>query len=63
MSGSENPEDWKGLRIEIFFDPTIPFGQEIKGGLAIRPAAKAKKKPHRPVKIEEPESDDDDIPY
>jgi hypothetical protein len=39
MAHSDNPADWVGLRIEIFFLPTVKFGKETVGGLRVRPAS------------------------
>jgi len=64
ITGSENPADWRGVTIKIFFDPSIKFGSETKGGMGIRPATKTRKKAHRPVKSQEAKSDDEEeIPY
>jgi hypothetical protein len=38
MAHSDNPVKWGGLRIEIFDDPTVMYGSEVKGGLRVRPA-------------------------
>jgi hypothetical protein len=35
----DNPKHWVGLRIEIFADPNVMFGNERVGGLRLRPAA------------------------
>ena len=29
-------EDWKGRKIQIYYDPTVKFGREVVGGLRIR---------------------------
>lgn len=30
-------DDWKGRKIQIYYDPTVKFGRETVGGLRIRP--------------------------
>ncbi len=37
-------EDWKGRKIQIFYDPTVKFGREVVGGLRIRDFVPAQQK-------------------
>lgn len=34
-------EDWKGRKIQIYYDPTVKFGRDTVGGLRIRPVIPA----------------------
>lgn len=35
LSGSNYVEDWAGLRIELYFDPTVRFGKDVTGGIRV----------------------------
>ena len=37
-------EDWKGRKIQIYYDPTVKFGRETVGGLRIRSFVPAQQK-------------------
>lgn len=57
MSGSQDTEDFIGLRIEIYVDPDVRYGGKRVGGIKLRPA---------PLKRAPKGSDiefDDSIPY
>jgi hypothetical protein len=34
-------EDWRGRKIQIYYDPTVKFGRDTVGGLRIRPIVPA----------------------
>jgi hypothetical protein len=34
--GSKFYDDWPGTEIEMYDDPTVPFGGEVKGGIRVR---------------------------
>ena len=36
ITGSDNTDDWLGVTIVLYADPTVMYGGEIKGGLRIR---------------------------
>jgi hypothetical protein len=56
-----NPDDWIGKQIVLYKNDTVMFGHTRTGGIRVRAP---RKKPHRPVKIEEATSEDDEeIPY
>lgn len=37
-------EDWRGRKIQIFYDPTVKFGRDVVGGLRIRDFVPAQQK-------------------
>lgn len=59
LTGQKEVQNWKGARVQIYYDPTIKFGREIVGGVRIRPfAPKAAPKPTGdPIKCEMCQSD------
>ena len=53
VCGSPYIEDWTGIAIQIYFDPTVKFGKETLGGLRVRPF-----KPETPAKNEKPKTNE-----
>jgi hypothetical protein len=41
---SRNIGNWIGVQIELFFDPSIKFGKEVKGGIVVKPKVVIKEK-------------------
>ena len=37
-------EDWRGRKIQIYYDPTVKFGRDTVGGLRIRPIVPAQQR-------------------
>lgn len=37
IAGSEEFDAWIGKEVEIYFDPTVSFGGQLKGGIRLRP--------------------------
>jgi hypothetical protein len=37
ITGSEKSGGWLGKKIELWYDKTVAFGGEIKGGIRVRP--------------------------
>jgi hypothetical protein len=62
ICGSEDSDEWVGKRLVLYFDPSIMFKGEMKGGLRLR-AAKVTK-PAKPKLAAQAVADmDDDIPF
>ena len=59
MSGTDDPEQWVGLRVKAFNNPNVVFGNKPVGGIRLKPAVR-QAKPHPPVKISQPTADDFD---
>jgi len=57
VTGSDNTDDWTGKRILVWFDESVQFKGEMKGGLRIKRAGKGK-----PDESPIPPNDDD-IPF
>ncbi len=38
---SRNVGNWTGLQIELYFDPTVTFGNKIVGGIKVKPPIKS----------------------
>lgn len=38
ITGSEDTDDWSGKVVQLYEDPSISFGGEIKGGIRVRKA-------------------------
>jgi hypothetical protein len=55
-----NPDEWIGKQIVLYKDDSVIFGHTRTGGIRVRAP---RKKPHRPIKIEEPKSDDEEVAY
>jgi len=56
VTGSDLTDDWEGKRITVWFDESVQFKGEMKGGLRIKRAGKGKPD-------ESPIPNDDDIPF
>lgn len=61
IAGSADFDDWIGVKIVLYIDPTIEFGGEIKGGIRVR--APKNQLPKNQPPIDEPPVDDSDIPF
>lgn len=57
--GSEKTEDWTGKRIIVWFDDSVMFKGEMKGGLRIKRAPGTA----RPAAAPQPVVPDDDVPW
>jgi hypothetical protein len=61
MTGSDDPEDWTGQRVELYHDPSVAYAGKRVGGIRLRAVRKPVIK-QRPAKISEPSDDDiDDV--
>lgn len=56
-TGSDNTDDWTGKRIKVWFDESVQFKGEMKGGLRIKKAPGSNPVP----KSREP--GEDDVPW
>lgn len=61
ITGSDNTDDWTGKKIMIWFDESVQFKGEMKGGLRIKKAPGAPRS--TPRQEVPPPTDDDDIPF
>ncbi len=59
--GSEDPDDWVGLRIELFNDKSVRGPNGERGGIRCRPIALGKGKVKSKTMPVEPEVDDSDL--
>ena len=55
-----NPDGWIGKQIVGYKDDSVIMGSERTGGIRFR---LPRKKPHSPVKIEQPKSDEEEYEY
>lgn len=39
VAGSPYTEDWAGVKIQMYFDPSVKFGKETTGGIRVRETA------------------------
>ena len=62
LGNEPDSDNWKGLSVVIFQDPTVTFGKETTGGIRFRvpnvPAA-----PNKPAEEEPPPPMPDDVPF
>jgi len=63
VTGSDNTDDWTGKRILVWFDESVQFKGEMKGGLRIKRAPKGKPIADSAERDEAPIPNDDDIPF
>jgi hypothetical protein len=56
VTGSDNTDDWTGKRVLVWFDESVQFKGEMKGGLRIKRAPKGRE---TKAKEREPGEDDD----
>lgn len=59
ITGSEETDDWQGVKIVLYHDPSISFGGKIVGGIRVRAPKKSASTP--PPVFEEPETDE--VPF
>lgn len=54
IAKSEEFSDWVGKEVEIYFDPTVMFGGEMKGGIRLRPPYAPPPPAQRPAQAARP---------
>lgn len=59
VTGKKEVQEWKGARIQVYYDPLVKFGKETVGGVRVRPfPPKDVPRPNgEPVKCETCQSD------
>lgn len=67
ISGERNSDNWSGVRVVLYDDPTISFGGKLVGGIRVRaPKGAAAQRPPTskpPVAELEEEPGDSEIPF
>lgn len=69
ISNERNSDNWGGVKVVLYDDPTISFGGKLVGGIRVRAprgAAAQRPPPAKPPQAQLPEEEDvqpDDIPF
>jgi hypothetical protein len=53
MTGSDDPEEWIGTRVELYADPDVTYAGKRVGGVRLRDPNKPTKLRVREVKLKE----------
>lgn len=58
VSGINNSDDWEGVKIVLYDDPSISFGGKLVGGIRVRAPKGSKPRPQaQPAQAQEEEED------
>ena len=61
--GSEETDDWTGIQIVLWADPTVSFGGKLVGGVRVRPHTAQAQPAPTAAPAEQPGAAGDDVPW
>lgn len=65
VAGSDDSDDWEGVKVVVYDDENVSFGGKLVGGLRLRAPQRKAKPAAKPARPAAPPADDldDDVPF